>query len=106
MSEASAPTKGENIKPAGMILGAQYVRDVEAFVEENRKRYERSPVIAADDIPRGHRCHVGNGVWLARCRECDDYALTYGTAWCYEFGMHEYEHGLDVVGITIGMLPH
>lgn len=96
---------GENIAGQGVILGAQYVRDFDAFVTKNAAQYSRTPTFPIDEIPRGSRRHLGGGIWLARCRECDNYVLTYGTAWCYEFGKHERDHGLDVVGINVAILP-
>lgn len=65
----------------------------------------RTPTIEADDVPRGAYMHLGGGLWLKRCRSCDDYMLSYGTVgYWLPFAEHEYAHGLDVVGYNVAML--
>lgn len=50
---------------------------------------------------------VEAGMWRMRCREC---GLTYDSEHVTQryngIGMHEFkEHGLDVPGINVGLLP-
>lgn len=63
------------------------------------------PSYEADIVPNGRAAHVGGGVWLARCLECDDYTLTWGhLGWNYDLAMHTRAHGVDVVGVNVGMM--
>lgn len=106
-TETRAP-EGVNIAGDGVTLGAEYVRDRKAFIYKNRMHYANTPVTPPDNVPRGQYRHIGGGLWLKRCRECDDYIVSYGAVQYYrEFAEHEHKtHGLDVVGYNVAMLPH
>jgi len=68
-------------------------------------RYAETPVFDPDVVPRGRYAHIGGGIWLRRCRECDDYVRSYGSvAYLYPFARHEASHGVDVAGYNTPML--
>lgn len=56
-----------------------------------------TPSYAPDDIPRGRLVHTGNGVWMQRCHQCDDYVYCYGPlSYIHEMVTHEREqHGIE-----------
>lgn len=45
------------------------------FRHSQPEDYSHNP----DAVPRGRGGHIGDGVWLQRCGQCDDYALSYGS---------------------------
>jgi hypothetical protein len=96
---------GNNIAGAD-ILGAKYVRDLDEFFQKNEAKYQETPVFSEDIIPRGASAHIGEGIFLTRCTECDDYALTYGMlGYIYELAQHKTAHGLtDVPGLHVALL--
>lgn len=99
--------EGVNLAGEGVILGTTYLDpdEAEEFIERCATLYAKTPVFAAADVPRGQYIHVGEGVWLKRCRGCDDYVMTYGTIlFTPVIGEHERTHELDVVGINIPLL--
>lgn len=69
------------------------------------------PFYRDEDVPSDFlgSWHIGNDIWRQRCREC---GLTFDSKpggsvprW-RGVGPHEYkEHGLDVPGINVGILP-
>lgn len=97
---------GKNLAGDNNILGARYVKDPEAFIKKNEKRFAATPVFLQDTVPRGRYAHIGNGIWLRRCSGCDDFTLSYGTiAYLYEHGSHEASHGGLVAGFNSPVLP-
>lgn len=98
--------RGMNINGEGFISGAKFVEDKKAFIEETRKRYKKTPVIDMDKVPNGKQMHIGEGIWLKRCPECDIFELIYGgLSFVYTLDMHTYKaHKVDVVGINVAML--
>jgi hypothetical protein len=74
---------------------------------EARFKYAGTPAWLPERVPPGRCAHIGRGVWLTRCHECDYSVAHYG---CIPFyatvGPHEVEmHGAQVPGINVGMLP-
>lgn len=95
---------GTNIAGENVILGADYARDREKFIDETATRFKNTPVFDADVIPRGRTVHIGDGVWLKRCPSCDDYGLTYGTPYIMEIAKHIADHGNVVPGYNTPLL--
>jgi hypothetical protein len=64
--------------------------------------YSETPVWELEQIGPGMSCHIGDGIFLTRCRSCDDFHLAYGAAPRHgTIGMHEVKvHGLDVPGLN------
>ncbi len=76
------------------------------FLRSIEQRYRTTPVFDPNTIPRGYRAHIGGGIWMRRCRECDDYALTYGSVvYIWQLANHEAEHNIDVPGHNVPLLP-
>lgn len=99
---------GSNIAGTDVIVGTEYIREgeMERFMRRLDEQYSRTPVFDAERIPRGKHMHIGDGVWLRRCRECDDYIKTYGAIdYIREFAEHEADHGLIVPGYNQALLP-
>jgi hypothetical protein len=95
---------GVNVFGEGVIAGLDHVKDRDAYIVEMEDRFAATPVFPQDIIPRGRQAHIGDGVWLKRCQACDDFMLTYGTAFIMKFALHEREHGVDVVGVNVPLL--
>lgn len=99
------PTAPINIAGEGVILGASYVADRKAFIEEQRRRYAETPVFPAEAIPSGRGAHIGEGVWLYRCPECSTFALTYGVkSYISKLAEHTASHGVAVPGYNAPLL--
>lgn len=63
-------------------------------------RFAKTPVFKRSDIPRGRSAHIGGGVFLRRCRECNDFVLTFGHPYCSPIEDHESaKHGIMYGGI-------
>lgn len=64
--------------------------------------YAETPIFELEEIGPGVGAHIGDGVFLYRCRNCDDYYLSYGpTPRYWNIGPHERQtHGLDVPGLN------
>lgn len=98
----STPTLGNDI--AGRVLGFAGVVTAER-IQRVTSRYTATPSFEPGAIPRGAYAHIGGGVWLRRCRDCDDYVRSYGSVgYLYEFARHEASHGLEVVGFNAPMM--
>lgn len=75
--------RGENIEPYGDTI----------YGRRNTDAYGDTPTYDADTIPGGRCAHIGGGVFLKRCRRCDDYMLTYGgPPYVRPFAEHEATH--------------
>lgn len=73
-----------------------------------RVTYALTPVFDHASIPAGRSAHIGQGVFRSVCAGgCGAYVDNYGAAyWIPELRRHEhYDHGLDVVGVNVAMLP-
>lgn len=55
----------------------------------------------------GRQVHVGGGLWVTMCHECPAWSKTWGSQPIYStIGPHEVaEHGAQVAGINVGLLP-
>lgn len=71
---------------------------------------KRPPVHARADIPNGWQAHVGDDVWLKRCR-AEGCAVTWESPhgafplFILEHAEHEASHGIPVPGYNVGILP-
>jgi hypothetical protein len=92
---------GNNFAGEGVILGAGYVQNQEEFIAKNAEKYAETPVFDINIVPRGFHVHVGNGVWMKRCNDCNDYMLSYGTPFIMDFARHEASHGRKVAGVNV-----
>lgn len=73
-----------------------------------REIYANTPVFDSQSVPAGRTLHIGNGVFRSMCSGgCGAYADTWsGVYWVPTLRHHEHdEHGLDVVGVNVAMLP-
>ena len=80
-SEAGIASPGSDI--AGRILNERNAARAEAM-------YQATPVFGPDDVPRGRTAHIGGGVFLSRCPDCDDYVRTFGAV----LFIAEFAHGI------------
>jgi len=91
------------------ILGGETIQGNPVHKNRDyRAMYKNTPVFKPEIIPNGRSAHIGNGVFRSICAGgCGAYADTWGGGyWIPELRYHEHnEHGLDVVGVNIGMLP-
>jgi hypothetical protein len=96
---------GHNIAGEGVILGAEFVKGKDAFLDKNKARYADTPVFDPDIIPSGRYVHIGDGVWLRRCSDCEDFTLSYGSIiYLREHAQHELTHGGNVLGANVPLL--
>ena len=58
--------------------------------------YQATPVFEPASIPRGQTWHVGGGVFLSRCPDCDDYVRCHGSVqFLPDFADHQFRaHGI------------
>lgn len=84
----------------GTIYGAEHV-DEKVHAIKMSGRFMRTPVHS--EVPRGRHLHIGDGIFLFRCPECDAYVRSYGGILVIPaFDQHlEQEHGI----ITGPLLP-
>lgn len=77
----------------GRITG--FAKDDDPRIEAFAGRYAATPVW--DVIPRGWVAHIGGGIFLHRCRECDDYVRSYGAVlFIRALDIHQREaHGIE-----------
>lgn len=53
--------------------------------------HANAPVVA--EVQRGEEGHIGGGVFLRRCTDCDDYTLTAGPSiWTTDMQKHLLRH--------------
>lgn len=95
---------GENLRGDGVISGAEYAG--QKVIDDALTLYAKTPVLAEELVHRGEYRHIGDGVWMKRCRECRAYIKTYGTIMHnHDFAEHEAGHGLEVPGYNVALLP-
>jgi hypothetical protein len=86
---------GENLL-GDRITGAEYNP---AVIEAVRIAHAYTPVTPEPLVHRGETRHIGEGVWMRRCRECGAHVKSYGViAVIPEMAEHEAGHGLQVPG--------
>lgn len=75
------------------------------FLRSIEQRHRKTPVFDPNEVPRAYRAHIGGGIWIKRCRYCDDYALTYGSlVYIWQLAQHEATHGEDVPGYNTPLM--
>lgn len=74
---------------------------------EVAEKFHSTPTHLPIFVPTGRIAHVGNGVWLTRCKHCNHAVTHYGVMQRYATtGNHEVTvHDGQVAGINVGMLP-
>lgn len=95
----------ESMKPAVSWRSAE--RE-EELAEEAREQYAITPIMfPVFTISGGSSRHVGDGIWVARCRSCNKAMTYYGAQGRHStIGDHEVEeHNDEVAGINVAMLP-
>lgn len=95
----------ESMKPATSWRTAEHE---EELAEEAREQFAITPIMfPIFNISGGGSRHVGDGIWVARCRSCNKAMTYYGAqARNSTIGDHEVEaHNDEVAGINIAMLP-
>lgn len=95
----------ESMKPAVSWRSAE--RE-EELAEEAREQFAITPVMfPIFNISGGSSRHVGDGIWVARCRSCNKAMTYYGAQSRHStIGDHEVEmHDDEVAGINVAMLP-
>lgn len=85
----------------GAVYGAAHQPDEVEYASEVALRFDCTPVYP--EVPRGKYLHIGEGVFLRRCPECDAFVRSYaGIVYIPAFDQHlRDEHGID----TGPMLP-
>lgn len=74
--------------------------------EESASKYELTPTYLPLFVGSGNMCHIGNGVWMTRCKHCTHALTHYGVMQRFATtGPHEVEvHDGIVPGINVGIL--
>lgn len=78
---------------------------------EAADKYRKTPAWDAENIRENRdraqgSYHIGNGVWLAVCPECDAETQTHGNVMIWNgIGQHRVdEHGHAIPGLSVGIL--
>lgn len=95
----------QSMKPA--VSWRSDEREAE-LAEEAREEFSITPVmLPVFTTSGGSARHVGEGIWMVRCRSCNKAMTYYGVQSRHStIGEHEVEeHDDEVAGINVAMLP-